>query len=129
MERINYKETLDKTPKLLYNGRCVVGFCGKIRVFSAKIARTAPLTANRSQIILEDFTMFEKLKELLVDELQIDEADITLDAELSGDLGINSIELADLVMLCEEKFDIEIDDENLHKLVTVGDVVSYLESL
>ena len=73
--------------------------------------------------------MFEKLKELLVDELQIDEADITLDAELSADLGINSIELADLVLLCEEKFDIEIDDENLHKLVTVGDVVSYLESL
>ncbi len=73
--------------------------------------------------------MFEKLKELLVDELQIDEADITPDAELSGDLGINSIELADLVLLCEEKFDIEIDDENLHKLVTVGDVVTYLESL
>ena len=73
--------------------------------------------------------MFEKLKELLVDELQIDEADITLDAELSGDLGINSIDLADLVLLCEEKFDVEIDDESLHKLVTVGDVVSYLESL
>ena len=73
--------------------------------------------------------MFEKLIELLVDELQIDEADITPDAELSGDLGINSIELADLVLLCEEKFDIEIDDENLHKLVTVGDVVTYLESL
>lgn len=73
--------------------------------------------------------MFEKLKELLVDELQIDEADITLDAELSGDLGINSIELADLVMLCEEKFNIEIADGDLHKLVTVGDVVNYLESL
>ena len=73
--------------------------------------------------------MFEKLKELLVDELQIDEADITLDAELSGDLGINSIELADLVMLCEEKFNIEIEDGDLHKLVTVADVVNYLESL
>ena len=73
--------------------------------------------------------MFEKLKELLVEELQIDEADITLDAKLATDLGVNSIELADLVMLCEEKFDIEIDDENLHKLVTVGDVVNYLESL
>jgi acyl carrier protein len=73
--------------------------------------------------------MFEKLKELLVDELQIDEADITLDAELSGDLGINSIELADLVMLCEDKFNIEIEDGDLHKLVTVGDVVEYLESL
>ena len=73
--------------------------------------------------------MFEKLKELLVDELQIDEEDITMDAELSGDLGINSIELADLVMLCEEKFNIEIEDGDLHKLVTVGDVVNYLESL
>lgn len=73
--------------------------------------------------------MFEKLKELLVDELQIDEADVTMDAELSGDLGINSIELADLVMLCEEKFNIEIEDGDLHKLVTVGDVVNYLESL
>ena len=87
------------------------------------------VSPNKTQMILEELTMFEKLKELLVDELQIDEADITLDAELSGDLGINSIDLADLVLLCEEKFDIEIDDESLHKLVTVGDVVSYLESL
>ncbi len=73
--------------------------------------------------------MFEKLKQLLVDELSIDEGDITMEAELSGDLGINSIELADLVMLCEDRFGIEINDEDLHKLVTVGDVVEYLESL
>jgi acyl carrier protein len=73
--------------------------------------------------------MFEKLKQLLVDELSIDEDDITLEAKLSGDLGINSIELADLVMLCEDKFGIEINDEDLHRLVTVGDVVDYLESL
>ena len=73
--------------------------------------------------------MFEKLKELLVEELQIDAEDITLEAELSGDLGINSIELADLVMLCEDKFDIEIDDADISKFVTVGDVVNYLESL
>lgn len=72
--------------------------------------------------------MFEKLKNLFVEELQIDEADITMDAELIKDLGINSIELADLVMLCEEKFDIEIDDEDIHKFVTVGDVVNYLEN-
>ncbi|MBQ7380904.1 MAG: acyl carrier protein [Clostridia bacterium] len=73
--------------------------------------------------------MFEKLKQILVDELSIDENEITLDAELSGDLGINSIELADLVMLCEDQFDIEFNDEDIHKLVTVGDVVNYLESL
>ena len=71
--------------------------------------------------------MFEKVKAILMDELQIDEADITLDAELSGDLGINSIELADLVMLCEDTFKIEIKDEDIVNLVTVGDVVAYLE--
>ena len=73
--------------------------------------------------------MLETLKKILVEELQIDAAAITPDAELSSDLGINSIELANLIMICEEKFDITIDDDDIHKLVTVGDVVSYLESL
>ena len=73
--------------------------------------------------------MFETLKNLLVEELQLDPDEITMEAELTGDLGINSIELADLVMLCEEKFDIEIDDEDIHKFVTVGDVVNYLENI
>lgn len=71
--------------------------------------------------------MFEKLKTLLVDELSVNEADITPDAELIGDLGINSLELADLVLQCEEKFDIEIGDEDIHGFVTVGDVADYLE--
>ena len=73
--------------------------------------------------------MFEKLRDLLVEELQIDAEEITLDAELSSDLGINSIELADLVMLCEEKFDVEIEDTDINKFVTIGDVVNYLETL
>ena len=72
--------------------------------------------------------MFETVKKLLVEELQIDEAAITPEAELSADLGINSIELADLVMLCEEKFDVSIEDDDVHSLLTVGDVVNYLES-
>ena len=71
--------------------------------------------------------MFEKLKELLVEELQINESLITMEAELSNDLGINSIELADLVMLCEDKFGVEIEDDDIHKFVTIGDVVAYLE--
>ena len=73
--------------------------------------------------------MYEKFVDLLVDELQIDRNDITADSELSGDLGINSIELYDLVMICEEKFDIEINEEDVRKFTTVGDVVNYLESL
>ncbi len=73
--------------------------------------------------------MYEKFVDLLVDELQIDRNDITMDSELSNDLGINSIELADLVMLCEEKFDIEINDEDIRKFTTVADVVNYLEGI
>lgn len=73
--------------------------------------------------------MFEKLKALLVDELQVDENLITMDAELSKDLNINSIELADLVMMCEDRFGIEISEEDSNKFLTVGDVVHYLESL
>lgn len=73
--------------------------------------------------------MFEKLKELLVDELQINANDITMEAELAGDLNINSIELADLVMMCEEKFGVEIAEEDANKFITVGDVVNYLEAL
>ena len=71
--------------------------------------------------------MFETLKKFLIDELHVNEADITMEAELSGDLGINSLELADLVYICEEKFNLEIADEDLHGFITVGDVVRYLE--
>ena len=72
--------------------------------------------------------MFETLKNFLVDELHVNAADVTMDAELSGDLGINSLELADLVFVCEEKFNIEIEDEDLHNFTTVGDVVRYFEN-
>ena len=72
--------------------------------------------------------MFETLKEYLVKELRVNEADITMEAELSGDLGINSLELADLAFYCEEKFNVVIEDDDLHNFITVGDVVRYLES-
>jgi len=72
--------------------------------------------------------MFENLTKFLVDELHVKAEDITMEAELAGDLGINSLELADLVYLCEEKFNVVIDDEDLHNFITVGDVVRYLES-
>ena len=72
--------------------------------------------------------MFESFKQFLVEDLRIKPEDITPEAELAGDLGINSLELADLVYSCEEKYNITIDDEDLHNFRTVGDVVAYLES-
>ena len=73
--------------------------------------------------------MFETLKNVLVEELQLDPEEITLDAELANDLGINSIELADLVMQCEDRFGIEIQEDDIRKFTAVGDVVDYLESI
>lgn len=73
--------------------------------------------------------MFEKVKKILVDELQLKESDVTREAELINDLGINSLELADLAMTCEEEFDIEIQEDDIRKFLTVGDIVDYLESL
>lgn len=71
--------------------------------------------------------MFETLKSILVEELQLDPDEIKMDSELTNDLGVNSIELADLIMLCEDRFGLEIQDEDIHKFVTIGDVVTYLE--
>ena len=69
---------------------------------------------------------FEKLKSILVEELSIDADQITMEAELANDLGINSLELADLVLLCEDTFGVEFDENDMHKFITVGDVVEYL---
>jgi acyl carrier protein len=71
--------------------------------------------------------MFEKVKNMLVNDLQVNPDDIKPEAELVTDLGINSLELADLILLCEERYGIEIQDDDLHKFITVGDIVTYLE--
>lgn len=73
--------------------------------------------------------MFEKLKAVMVDEMQMDPSKITMDAELVNDLGFNSLELAELVIHCEETFGIEVDEEVAKEFVTVEDVVKYLETL
>jgi len=72
--------------------------------------------------------MFESFKQFLVDEHRVNPEVITMEAELAADLGINSLELADLVYTCEEKYDIMIDEEELRNFKTVGDVVNYLEA-
>lgn len=72
--------------------------------------------------------MFETLKNLMVEELQLDPNEIKPESDLINDLGVNSIELADMIMLCEEKFGVQIEDDDIHKFVTVQDVADYLES-
>ncbi len=73
--------------------------------------------------------MFDKIKAMLIEEFDINESDIKLESDLSQDLGINSVELMDLAMRCEEEFDIQFPDDDIHGLVTVGDIVNYVENL
>lgn len=71
--------------------------------------------------------MFERLKSIIVEELSLNPDDVTMESELTNDLGVNSLELADLVLVCEDEFGVEFNEEDIHKFITVGDVVEYLE--
>ena len=72
--------------------------------------------------------MLEKIKELLVDQLGVDEDEVTLDASFKDDLGADSLDLFEMVMNLEEEYDIEGPAEELENIVTVGDMIEYMES-
>lgn len=73
--------------------------------------------------------MFEEIKNLLVEEMSIDASEITETAEFVKDLGFNSLELADLVVMCEDKYGVDVDEERAHTIITVGDFAEYLAEL
>lgn len=73
--------------------------------------------------------IFGQLKEIMVDELGIDGSEIKPESVLLSDLDINSLELMNLVMVVEEKYNIFLDEERLHYIKTVGDVVAYIAEL
>ncbi|MDD3766038.1 MAG: acyl carrier protein [Eubacteriales bacterium] len=70
---------------------------------------------------------FEKIKEILAEQLGVDEDDITMDSSLTDDLGADSLDLVELVMAMEEEFDIEIPDEEAETIVTVADAVNFIK--
>ena len=70
--------------------------------------------------------MFEELKKILTDELEVDPALVTPEAEFINDLKLNSLEIADFVVLCEEKFGAEIQEEDIHTILTVQDLCDYI---
>ena len=72
--------------------------------------------------------MLERIKELVAENLGVDEADITETSSFKEDLGADSLDLFEMVMALEEEYGIEIPIEDLEKIATVGDVISYIES-
>ena len=70
--------------------------------------------------------VFEKVREILVDQLDVDEDAVTMEASIQNDLGADSLDIVDLVMSLEEEFDCEIPDEEIENIKTVGDIVKYI---
>lgn len=72
---------------------------------------------------------FNKLKKLMAEQLSLDEEIITEEATFDGDLGIDSLDVVELMMAIEEEFELEeLGDEDLSRFTTVGDVLAYIQS-
>jgi acyl carrier protein len=72
--------------------------------------------------------IFDKVKEIIAEELGIEEEEINMDSDLSEDLGADSLDAIELIMAIEEEFDIEIADSEATKIKSVSDIVNYLEA-
>ena len=71
---------------------------------------------------------FEKLKEIIIDVLNVSEEDIKMETTFVDDLGADSLDIFQIIMGIEEAFDIEIENEDAEKIVTVGDAVEQIKS-
>ena len=71
--------------------------------------------------------IFEKVKSIIVDQLDVDEDKVTMNANIQDYLGADSLDIVDLVMSFEDEFDMEIPDDQVENIKTVGDVVKYVE--
>ena len=72
--------------------------------------------------------MFEKLKEMLIDQIDVEEDKVTLDANIADDLGADSLDIFELLMAIEEEFGVEVPAEEAEKLSTIGDLIEYLKA-
>ncbi len=70
---------------------------------------------------------FDRVKKVVVDQLDVNEDEVTPTASFVDDLGADSLDQVELIMAFEEEFDIEIPDEDAEKITTVGDAVNYID--
>jgi len=72
--------------------------------------------------------VFEKVKDIIVEQLGVDEEDVKMEASFIDDLGADSLDIVELIMAIEEEFDLEIPDKEAEKITTVGDAVEYIKA-
>ncbi len=72
--------------------------------------------------------VFDKVKAIIVDQLDVEEDKVTLEASITEDLGADSLDIVDLVMSFEDEFGVEIPDDQVENVKTVGDIVKLIEA-
>lgn len=73
--------------------------------------------------------VFERIKAMIKDELNVPEEKITMEAKLAEDLGADSIDAVELIMNIEDEFDVQVSDEEAQNIKSVGDIVKFVENL
>lgn len=73
------------------------------------------------------FMIFDKIKDIIIDQLQVEEADVAMETNLMKDLSADSLDAVEIIMAIEDEFGIEIPDEDVENIQTVGDLVKYVE--
>lgn len=71
--------------------------------------------------------VFEKVRDIICDQLDVEEDKVTMDSDIVDELGADSLDIVDLVMSLEEEFEVEIPDDEIENIKLVGDVVKYIE--
>ncbi|GAA7377148.1 hypothetical protein HpCK89_11030 [Helicobacter pylori] len=89
--------------------------------------RTKNQQNNNKTFNTNDTNLFETIQAVIAEQLEIDVSQVTPEAKLVKDLGVDSLDIVELIMALEERFGIEIPDEQAEKIVNVGDVMRYIE--
>jgi len=76
----------------------------------------------------DDNKTFEDVKAVIAEELEVEESQITMESQIVEDLGADSLDVVELIMRLEEKFDVEIPDEDAEKIQSVGDAVNFIQT-
>ena len=71
--------------------------------------------------------IFDEIKDIIIEQLQVDESEVTMDTNLMKDLSADSLDAVEIIMAIEEEYGIEVPDEEAEKFATIGDIVKYVE--